>query len=54
MADSALIVIDMLNPYQHDDADVLVESVETTIEPIRELLRRAEAEDVEVIYVNDN
>jgi nicotinamidase-related amidase len=43
MAGTALIVVDMLNPYDHEDADKLVESVEGTIEPIRSLL-----------YVNDN
>ena len=54
MAGTALIVVDMLNPYDHDDADRLVESVEGTIEPIRTLLERAASEGVDVIYVNDN
>ncbi len=57
MADSrksALIVVDMLNPYEHDDADQLTKSVETAVEPIRELIARAEDEGVDVIYVNDN
>jgi nicotinamidase-related amidase len=54
MAKTALIVVDMLNPYDHDDADKLVESVEGTIEPIRTLLGRAADEGVDVIYVNDN
>jgi hypothetical protein len=41
---SALIVIDMLNPYQHRDA-----------EPHANLVSRAhERDDVELIYVNDN
>ena len=54
MAGTALIVVDMLNPYEHDDADKLAESVEGTIEPIRTLLDRAAGAGVDVIYVNDN
>jgi nicotinamidase-related amidase len=54
MAGTALIVVDMLNPYDHEDADKLVESVEAAIDPIRRLLDRAADEDVDVIYVNDN
>jgi nicotinamidase-related amidase len=51
---SALIVVDMLNTYDHEDADRLVESVENVIEPIAGLVDRASGEGVEVIYVNDN
>jgi nicotinamidase-related amidase len=51
---SALIVVDMLNPYDHEDADRLVESVERVIEPIAGLVQRAADRGVEVIYVNDN
>jgi nicotinamidase-related amidase len=54
MTDTALIVVDMLNPYEHDDADLLAKSVEDILEPIGELLRRAADEDADVIYVNDN
>ena len=51
---TALIVVDMLNPYDHDDADRLVESVERVVEPIARLIERAGEGDVELIYVNDN
>jgi nicotinamidase-related amidase len=51
---SAVIVVDMLNTYDHDDADRLVESVEAVVEPISALVERASNEGVEVIYVNDN
>ena len=51
---SALIVVDMLNPYDHEDADRLVESVEDVIEPIADLVARAGDAGAEVIYVNDN
>src|ERR671914_820644 len=51
---SALIVVDMLNPYDHEDADRLVESVEGVIDPIAGLVARAADDGAEVIYVNDN
>jgi len=51
---SAVIVVDMLNAYEHDDADRLVESVERVVEPIAGLIGRAAEQGVEVIYVNDN
>jgi nicotinamidase-related amidase len=51
---SAVIVTDMLNTYEHDDADKLVESVEDVIEPISRLVARAEEEGAEIVYVNDN
>jgi nicotinamidase-related amidase len=51
---SALIVVDMLNSYEHEDAERLTESVETTVDPLSELIARAERDGVELIYVNDN
>jgi nicotinamidase-related amidase len=51
---SAVIVVDMLNAYEHDDADLLVESVDRVIEPIAGLISRAAEQGVEIIYVNDN
>jgi nicotinamidase-related amidase len=54
MAATALIVTDMLNTYEHEDADRLIESVETVVDPIARLIERARREDTEVIYVNDN
>src|SRR5688572_23393384 len=55
MADrSALIVVDVLNPYDHEDADRLVASVEDVVDPIAGLIERASDAGVEVIYVNDN
>jgi nicotinamidase-related amidase len=53
-AKTALIVIDMLNDYDHDDAEPLTKSVEAVIDPIRELIGRAGDEGAELIYVNDN
>jgi len=52
---SALIVTDMLNPYDHDDADALAESAAAIVGPLAELIGRAgEADEIEVVYVNDN
>ena len=51
---SALIVVDMLNPYEHEDAEPLTESVEAVLEPMTALIARACDEDVELVYVNDN
>ena len=55
MADrTALVVVDMLNPYDFEDAEQLARSVEDTIEPISGLIERAGKAEVPVIYVNDN
>jgi nicotinamidase-related amidase len=54
MPRSALIVVDMLNAYEHADADQLTRSVEQALPPMRALLDRAGREDVLTIYVNDN
>ncbi|MFB4313181.1 cysteine hydrolase family protein [Actinomadura sp. 21ATH] len=55
MSTVALVVIDMLNPYEHADADALGNSVEKIVEPLRDLIYRArEREDVHLLYVNDN
>jgi nicotinamidase-related amidase len=51
---SALIVIDMINTYDHPDADLLVPAVRTMVPTLVRLLRRSRAENVPVIYVNDN
>jgi nicotinamidase-related amidase len=51
---TAVIVVDMLNTYDHEDADRLVNSVEEVLEPIAGLVERAAGAGTEVIYVNDN
>jgi nicotinamidase-related amidase len=51
---TALIVIDMLNAYEHEDADALTASAEPAVPAIAKLIARAQDEDVPVIYVNDN
>ena len=54
MAKTALIVVDMLNHYEHEDADKLARSVEAVLESLRSLIDHAADEDVMTIYVNDN
>ncbi|MFF7878298.1 cysteine hydrolase family protein [Streptomyces californicus] len=54
MANSALIVIDMINTYDHPDADLLVPSVRSALPPIERLIDRARSEHVPVVYANDN
>ncbi|WP_327159809.1 isochorismatase family cysteine hydrolase [Streptomyces zaomyceticus] len=54
MPRTALIVIDMLNTYAHEDAEALVPSVREALPGIARLLRRARADDSPVLYVNDN
>lgn len=55
MPRTALIVIDMLNPYDHEDAEKLVESVERQLPRMVELRERAaRAPDTLTIHVNDN
>jgi len=51
---TALLVVDMLNTYEHDDADQLAASVKAVLPQIVQLLERARREDVPVVYVNDN
>jgi nicotinamidase-related amidase len=51
---TAVCVVDMLNTYDHEDADQLTPNVEQVVEPIATLAKRAVDEGVEVIYINDN
>jgi nicotinamidase-related amidase len=51
---SALLVIDVLNPYDHEDSDPLAESAARALRPIESLLGRAREQEVPVIYVNDS
>jgi len=55
MPSAALLVVDMLNPYDHADADALADHAAAVVEPLADLVARACDEDaVELIYVNDN
>ncbi|MFF5029965.1 cysteine hydrolase family protein [Streptomyces collinus] len=54
MSKTALIVIDMINTYDHEDAELLIPSVEPVVPVIADLLERARGHGMPVIYVNDN
>jgi nicotinamidase-related amidase len=51
---TALLVVDMLNPYDHPEAEELAERVEKALPGVEELLRRAGEADAPIVYVNDN
>jgi nicotinamidase-related amidase len=51
---AALLVVDMLNPYDHEDADTLAENAAAIVGPLADLIRRAREDEVDLIYVNDN
>jgi nicotinamidase-related amidase len=50
----ALIVIDMINTYDHEDADLLVPSAQRVVPVVADLIDRARGADVPVVYANDN
>src|SRR3954453_16744020 len=50
----ALVVIDMINTYDHEDAEQLCESAEQVVPVLGELVERARAAGAPIIYVNDN
>jgi nicotinamidase-related amidase len=55
MADTAVLVIDMMNAYRHPDAELLIPNVADVVEPLAGLIAAARGrEDVDLIYVNDN
>jgi nicotinamidase-related amidase len=51
---TALLVVDMLNPYGHPEADRLAERVAGALPGVRGLLDRAAEQEIPVVYVNDN
>jgi nicotinamidase-related amidase len=53
-AKTALIVVDMLNRYEHEDAEALCDSVEHALAAMCEIVGCAQRSDVPLIYVNDN
>jgi len=51
---TALLVVDMLNPYDHPEADELAAHVADALPGVETLLRRAGEAEAPVVYVNDN
>jgi nicotinamidase-related amidase len=55
MSDTALLVIDMFNTYDHPDAEELADNVAEIVDPVADLIARAaDRDDVDLIYANDN
>jgi len=54
MSRTALIVTDMLNRYEHEDADRLMESVREVVPNVSALIESARRADALIVYVNDN
>jgi nicotinamidase-related amidase len=55
MSRTALLVIDMINSYDFDDAETLTRNVERVLPQMADLIERAADEpDALTIYVNDN
>jgi nicotinamidase-related amidase len=55
MSDTAVLVIDMMNSYQHPDADDLTPNVDKIIGPLTDLVGRArDSGHIDLVYVNDN
>ncbi|MFF5932941.1 isochorismatase family cysteine hydrolase [Streptomyces sp. NPDC012508] len=54
MTKTALVVVDMLNTYEHADADLLLPSVTEIVPVVVALVRRARERGIPVIYANDN
>ncbi|MGE2714961.1 cysteine hydrolase family protein [Mycolicibacterium litorale] len=55
MTKTAVLIIDMMNTYDHEDAEKLAPNVEAIIDPLAKLVTDARGrDDVELIYVNDN
>jgi nicotinamidase-related amidase len=50
----ALIVTDMLNRYEHEDAEPLLASAKTVVPHLRDLIAQARERELLVAYVNDN
>ncbi|WP_107122123.1 cysteine hydrolase family protein [Streptomyces sp. DSM 15324] len=51
---NALVVIDMINTYDHEDAELLTPSAARVVPVLAELIGRARDTGVPVVYVNDN
>jgi nicotinamidase-related amidase len=51
---TALLVVDMLNPYDHPEAEELAAHVAEALPAVEALLRGADEAEAPVVYVNDN
>lgn len=51
---TALVVLDMLNSYEHEESEELAQNVAAALDGIRTVVDRAHRAEIPVIYVNDN
>jgi nicotinamidase-related amidase len=51
---TAVVVVDMLNPYRHPESDRLATQVSAALGGVCGLIRRAGEAEVPLVYVNDN
>jgi nicotinamidase-related amidase len=51
---TALVVVDMLNRYDHEDAEPLRDSAREVVPVIADLIARAKDDGTPIVYVNDN
>jgi nicotinamidase-related amidase len=51
---TALIVIDMLNRYEHADAELLLRSAREIVPVLAGLIETARQNEILTVYVNDN
>jgi nicotinamidase-related amidase len=54
MKASALVVVDMINPYEHPEADRLAASAESVVPKIAGAIGDAKKSGIDVVYCNDN
>ena len=53
-AGHALLIIDMINPFQFKHGDLLLKHTKEMLWPLLELKKRASAHNVPIIYINDH
>ena len=53
-AGTALVIVDVLNPYEHEDSEPLADSMAAVVPRIAGLIERARDARQPVVYVNDN
>lgn len=51
---TALLVVDMLNRYEHEDAEPLMRSARDAVPHVARLVEVARAHEIPVVFVNDN
>jgi len=55
MAETTVLVIDMMNAYRHPDAELLIRNVARIVDPLARIIERTrECADLDLIYINDN